>query len=126
MPLFFGYFTFCPMHKSRHGCYRATHYKIVLARYLFYPTIRGFYIFQSQSFNYFINHFYLLANAVNQMKGTIRKHDSQWNSRKTTARTYIQYIASLIKTNKFSDAQRMQDMAQIKLINILSGNHINL
>ena len=65
--------------------------KIILVLQFLSANMRAFHILQSKRLCYRVNNLDFFANGIDQMKFCVRKKNGQWNTRKTTACTYIKY-----------------------------------
>ena len=84
------------------------------------------HIFQSKRVRHRLRHAHLLADAVNQVKPTFRKHDGKRNAGETAARADVHYFGVGAEVDYLGYAQGMKHMVGIKVVDILARDDVNL
>src|SRR5690349_18031397 len=123
--IFLNLFVYPPI-KLFDSCHRTTHNKIVftfdlLSAYLFTPNV-----FQTESRGHIIHDGNFFTNGIHEMKLCFGKKYRQRNAGKASAGTYIKNFCSGLKRSNLCYAERVKDVIDIQVIDILAGNHIDL
>jgi hypothetical protein len=73
-----------------------------------------------------LNHLDFLGNGIYQGKLYLREKNGKRDPWKSTAGTGIEHPGAWLESDKSGYGERVQYMMQIKIIDILSGNHVDL
>ena len=114
-----------PFYKIGQRTYSPARDKIKCPVHLFRPDLFSFNIFQTQAVYYLVDHLNFFSDGIDKVETCSRKHNCQRNTRKSATGTGIHYFGKIFELNNFGNRQRMQNMMEVKIIKVLSGDDID-
>ena len=102
------------------------HDKVVFVFMFFHAAVLKDDIGQSYRFGYALGHLNFLAHPVNQMKPAFGKENSQGNTGKSAAGTHVENRRAVGELDGLGNAQRVEYVVQIEVVDILARDYVNL
>ena len=83
-------------------------------------------VLQSDGIRHLLCHTNLFARAVDEFEVTLRKHNSQGNTRKTATSTKVENLRTRTEVNHLGNSQRVKHVVLVEVVDILARNHVDL
>jgi len=102
----------------------ATHYKVEFPLLVFHTRMDEVHVFQADGLRNLPGYLYLLPDAVQQQKADLREKHGQRHTGKPAAGSYVDDGRTGLKTDEPGNGKRMQNVVEVKIIDILTGNDV--
>ncbi len=114
----------CPANKCRHLSHRPADHEIEFPVHVLCPDLKGRRVPQAKPADHILYHPDLFTDSIHQGKFRIREEDGQGDSREAPAGPHVEHLFPGQEGVNPGNTEGMQDVAQVELLDVLSGNHV--